>query len=67
MTNSEAKHRMLSLIESCDTYEQAVQALAAAVKLQWVSDAKAPASLVVALDALHAAADAFSLVDSDLA
>ncbi len=67
MTSSEAKHRMLSLLESCNTYEQVVRALANAVETQWAADAEVPASVGVALDALYAAADAFSLVDSDLA
>lgn len=67
MTNSEAKFELLKLLEECDTYERAVRALVAAVELQWAEDTEVPASLAVALDALSAAADAFSLLDSDLA
>lgn len=67
MTNSEAKFELLKLLESCNTYEQVVQALISAVELQWAEDTEFPASLAVALDALSAAAYAFSLVDSDLA
>ena len=67
MTNSEAKARMFSLLEESSSYEQVVQALISAVELQWAEDTEVPASLAVALDALSAAADAFSLVDSDLA
>ncbi len=67
MTNSEAKARMLSLLESCESYEQTCRALASAVAEQWEHDADPVPSLAAALDALHAAADAFSLLDSDLA
>ncbi len=66
MTNSEAKFELLKLLQECDSYERVISALASAVKLQWATSPKAPDSLVVALDALQAAADAFSLVDSDL-
>ncbi len=67
MTNSEAKFELLKLLQECDSYERVVSALASAVELQWEKDTEVPDSLAVALDALWAAADAFSLVDSDLA
>ncbi len=67
MTNSEVKYELLKLLEESRSYEQVVQALVSAVELQWAEDTEVPASLAVALDALSAAADAFSLLDSDLA
>lgn len=67
MTDSDTKYELLKLLEECDSYEQVVRSLVSAVELQWAKDTEVPHSLDVALDALSAAADAFSLVDSDLA
>ncbi len=67
MTNSEAKFRMLSLLESCENYEQVATALANAIETQWADDSDVPASVGVALDAIRAAAETLALVDADCA
>ncbi len=67
MTNAEAKRRMLSLLESCETFEQALQAMTAAVETMFADDTNPPASLGSALGALSAATDAFAALDSDCA
>ena len=57
MTNAEARRRMLTLVESCETYEQVVMALVGAIENQWADDTDCPAQLGTLLDTLRGAAD----------
>ncbi len=58
---------MMSVLESCETYDQALWALVAAVESQWADDVSPPVELRRALGVLEGAREAFAQLDSVIA